>query len=267
MREEMERRRREGGDETGPSPFDLMPFGGMLEQMLGGAGGWGRTYTYDPETGQWVEVTGEEASAGEPEPEPKESAAGSAPANGRRARRQRSRRSGATMMSPFGMLGGMGMPSDGSGEFEVEPPEELTTFADVGGMEKLKQEVRDTVGSDARAPRRRRALRDRLERDPAARPARRRQDVLRPRDRRRVRHEPDARLDRRPGRLAGRRLGAEHREGLRDGARRTCRASCSSTSSTPSPSAATTRPTRSRGAPSTSCSPRSRRTATSASCS
>jgi transitional endoplasmic reticulum ATPase len=148
MREEMERRRREGGDDTGPSPFDLMPFGGMLEQMLGGAGGWGRTYTYDSETGQWVEVTGEDPAAGEPEPEsesesePKESTAGSEPANGRRARRQRSRRSGATMMSPFGMLGG----GDGSGEFEVQQPEDLTTFADVGGMEGLKQEVRDTVG-------------------------------------------------------------------------------------------------------------------------
>jgi len=28
----------------------------------------------------------------------------------------------------------------------VQPPEELTTFADVGGMDTLKQEVRDTVG-------------------------------------------------------------------------------------------------------------------------
>ena len=45
------------------------------------------------------------------------------------------------------MLGGMGgMPSDGSGEFEVQSPEELTTFEDVGGMETLKQEIRDTVG-------------------------------------------------------------------------------------------------------------------------
>jgi SpoVK/Ycf46/Vps4 family AAA+-type ATPase len=39
------------------------------------------------------------------------------------------------------MMGG-----DGSGEFEVQPPEELTSFADVGGMDKLKNEVRDTVG-------------------------------------------------------------------------------------------------------------------------
>ena len=45
------------------------------------------------------------------------------------------------------MLGGIGgMPSDGSGEFEVQSPEELTTFEDVGGMETLKQEIRDTVG-------------------------------------------------------------------------------------------------------------------------
>ena len=38
------------------------------------------------------------------------------------------------------------MGGDGSGEFEVQSPDELTTFADVGGMETLKQEVRDTVG-------------------------------------------------------------------------------------------------------------------------
>jgi len=34
----------------------------------------------------------------------------------------------------------------GSGEFEVQPPDELTTFEDVGGMEQLKQEVRETIG-------------------------------------------------------------------------------------------------------------------------
>ena len=40
------------------------------------------------------------------------------------------------------MFGG----GDGSGDFEVQSPDELTTFADVGGMEELKREVRDTVG-------------------------------------------------------------------------------------------------------------------------
>ncbi len=33
-----------------------------------------------------------------------------------------------------------------NGDFEVQPPDGLNTFADVGGMEKLKQEVRDSVG-------------------------------------------------------------------------------------------------------------------------
>ncbi|MDQ3740326.1 MAG: AAA family ATPase, partial [Actinomycetota bacterium] len=41
-----------------------------------------------------------------------------------------------------GLLSGMG----GGGSFEVEPPEELIDFSEVGGMDALKQEVRDTVG-------------------------------------------------------------------------------------------------------------------------
>jgi len=50
-------------------------------------------------------------------------------------------------MNPFGMLGGMGgMGGDGGGDFDVQAPDELTTFEDVGGMDTLKQEVRDTVG-------------------------------------------------------------------------------------------------------------------------
>ncbi|MBA2531195.1 MAG: ATP-binding protein [Nocardioidaceae bacterium] len=39
-----------------------------------------------------------------------------------------------------------GGPSGGGGNFDVQPPDALTTFADVGGMEPVKQEVRDTVG-------------------------------------------------------------------------------------------------------------------------
>src|SRR5215212_1042936 len=60
MRQEMERRRREGGDEAGPSPFDMMLIGGLLEHMIGGAGSWGRSYTYDEQAGQWVEVTADQ---------------------------------------------------------------------------------------------------------------------------------------------------------------------------------------------------------------
>jgi transitional endoplasmic reticulum ATPase len=40
----------------------------------------------------------------------------------------------------------------GGGDFDVQPPDELITFADVGGMENLKREVRDTVGLMLRHP-------------------------------------------------------------------------------------------------------------------
>ena len=119
------------------SPFGIFPFGGVLEELMRGMET--RSYRIDPETGEWVEMSDEQpevpASAPTAEPEPE-----------RRKRKARTRPRSASSMSPFGMLGGMGMPSDGSGEFEVEPADELTTFEDVGGMEKLKQETRDTVG-------------------------------------------------------------------------------------------------------------------------
>ena len=127
---------RRNGDGEQISPFAGMPFGGLFEEMFRGIET--RSYRIDPETGEWVEMSAElppepERDLGDPEPQ-------------RRKRRSRTRPKSTSSMSPFGMLGGMGMPSDGSGEFEVEPPEDLSTFEDVGGMEKLKQEVRDTVG-------------------------------------------------------------------------------------------------------------------------
>ena len=131
-----ESRRNGGGEEL--SPFAGMPFGGLFDEMFRGMET--RSYRIDPETGEWVEMSAEEPSQPEPEPDADD------PAPKRRKRKSRTRPKSTSSMSPFGMLGGMGMPSDGSGEFEVEPPEELSTFADVGGMEKLKQEVRDTVG-------------------------------------------------------------------------------------------------------------------------
>ena len=131
----LEESRRSGGDEQ-LSPFAGLPFGGLFEEMLRGMET--RSYRIDPETGEWVEMTTEQPA--EPAPEPDE------PEPRRRKRRARSRPERTTSLGPFGMLGGMGMPSDGSGEFEVEPPDELPDFSDVGGMEKLKQEVRDTVG-------------------------------------------------------------------------------------------------------------------------
>jgi transitional endoplasmic reticulum ATPase len=130
--------RRDHGDEP-VSPFELMPFGGLFGDLLRGMET--RSYRIDPETGEWVDMSAEPP----PQPGPEPAADGAEPA--RRKRKSRTRPKSTSSMSPFGgMLGGMGMPSDGSGEFEVEPPDELSTFADVGGMETLKQEVRDTVG-------------------------------------------------------------------------------------------------------------------------
>jgi transitional endoplasmic reticulum ATPase len=108
-----------------------------------GAGG--RSFRWDPETGEWVEMTDE---VPEPEPEP-ERAAGDPGASGRRRKRRTAStgRAATSTMGPLGgLMGGLGGMGGGSGEFEVELPDELATFADVGGMEELKQEVRDTVG-------------------------------------------------------------------------------------------------------------------------
>ena len=138
--EEQARRQWEAEQGVGPgdpmTPFGMLPFGGLLEAMMTGAGA--RSFRYDEETGEWVEMTDEPLEVDPP------------PANGdrpaRRKRRRRARTQPATMSSPFGgLMGGVGG-LGGSGEFEVEPPDELHTFADVGGMEELKQEVRETVG-------------------------------------------------------------------------------------------------------------------------
>jgi transitional endoplasmic reticulum ATPase len=133
---ELERRRREGG--AGPSPFAGMPFGGLLEAMMGGAGGWTRTMEYDERTGQWVEVEPEPAGP-PPEPESAREPAREEPRFTRTSPRR------ATPSNPLTSLLGGAM-GGANGEFEIQRPDELVTFADVGGMDRLKQEVRDTVG-------------------------------------------------------------------------------------------------------------------------
>ena len=135
----LEESRGAGGEEV-VSPFSGLPFGGILEEMMRGMET--RSYRIDPDTGEWVDMTDEQP----PEPEPASEPESAHDDVRRKTRKSRTRPKRASSASPFGMLGGMGMPSDGSGEFEVEPPEELSTFEDVGGMEGLKQEVRDTVG-------------------------------------------------------------------------------------------------------------------------
>src|SRR3954447_11208725 len=66
IEEELRRQeeRRTSGEEP-ESPFAMLPFGGLFEQLMGGLGA--KSYTYDERTGRWVEVTDE---LPEPEPEP-----------------------------------------------------------------------------------------------------------------------------------------------------------------------------------------------------
>src|SRR3954465_8920548 len=112
-REEMARR---GGEPEGGSPFSLFPFGNVLGEMMRGLET--RSDRVDPETGEWVEVA-PDAEPAPPEPAPE---GGGEP---RKKRKRRRRPQSMSSSSPFGgFLGGMGMPSDGSGEFEVEPLED-----------------------------------------------------------------------------------------------------------------------------------------------
>ena len=165
QRRQLEAARARGGERvdamsaSGLSPFALFPFGGLFEQLMFQPGG-SRSFVFDEQTGRWVDISNE---APEPPEEPtaarggdgagssaaREEAGEQAAARRTRRRSPRSRSgSGAAAANPLaGLLGGGMMGGgDGSGEFEVQSPEDLATFEDVGGMEALKQEVRDTVG-------------------------------------------------------------------------------------------------------------------------
>jgi transitional endoplasmic reticulum ATPase len=152
-REELARRAAETGAPAEPvSPFGLTPFGGLFDELFSAAGA--HSYAYDPETGAWVEITDgpPEAMAEGAEPEePREPTRERGERGEARLPHRRPRR--AEPANPLGaLLGGGMLGGDGGGEFEVQPPDELATFEDVGGMETLKQEVRDTVGLVLRHP-------------------------------------------------------------------------------------------------------------------
>jgi transitional endoplasmic reticulum ATPase len=131
-------------EQGGGSPSAGSPFGPLFESLLFGTGT--SSFEYDARTGEWVEITDRR-----PEPNPVEQAEpeGTGAGNGRR-RRSRERRPRQAQASSAGGIGGlfgqMGGMNDGSGNFDVIPPEELDTFEDVGGMDELKQEVQNTVG-------------------------------------------------------------------------------------------------------------------------
>ena len=134
---EDERAAREHGDDgSPPAPLDVLPFGGLFEQLLGGAGGWTRSYVYDERTGEWVEVTDEMPAEREPGAEQ--------PGESRTAERKPRKVENplGSLFGGFSGAGGLG----GGGDFDVERPDGLHTFDDVGGMERIKEEVRDTIG-------------------------------------------------------------------------------------------------------------------------
>src|SRR5215207_153928 len=151
-----ERRRQaeaaERGDPPGPgaSPFGFFPFGDLFGPLLSGPGGWSRSLAYDPRTGEWVDITDQDPAASEAAPSESEESPDEvlSPAELRHRRRARQRSSQASgSANPLGSLfggglGGMG----GGGNFEVEPADELSGFEAVGGMEKLKRELPETVG-------------------------------------------------------------------------------------------------------------------------
>src|SRR5437868_4950784 len=128
------RRRRERYEEPPPGAGDepQVTVGSPLDLLFGG--GW-QSYEYEPQSGRWVDVS-------QREPEPPEQRQEETHAERRPQRRRRQ-----APQSPLGSLFGGGMMGgDGSGNFDVQPPDELTNFADVGGMDALKREVADTVG-------------------------------------------------------------------------------------------------------------------------
>jgi transitional endoplasmic reticulum ATPase len=128
----------EGEPEQAVDPLSPV-FGGLLGGLFGGLHT--RSYRFDPATGDWVEMTDE---VPDQPPENGDESRAQSRAGKRRARRSRSARTQPD--SPFGQLFGGLQGMGGGGEFEVEPPDELETFADVGGMEGLKRQLRDTVG-------------------------------------------------------------------------------------------------------------------------
>lgn len=153
--EAMERAHALSGDRSAAGPFAGMgplaqsPFGSLLEQMVAGPAGAGgpdnfqRSLAYDEQRGQWVDIS-DQAPERFAEPAPSDAAPAPGP-GATTARRNAPARPLTNLLGGLGKVANPGGNSGGEG-LEVQSPDQLSRFADVGGMESLKQEIRDTVG-------------------------------------------------------------------------------------------------------------------------
>ncbi len=132
----------------GMGPLAMTPFGALLEDVVMGPGSFQRSLGYDEATGRWVDISdqspkrfGERIDTGRRERSVPQRRASSAAAPARAGSREEAPANPLT-----NLLGGLGGSGGGGGGSDLEVQTPTVTFADVGGMEALKQEVRDTVG-------------------------------------------------------------------------------------------------------------------------
>ena len=105
---------RGGEDDDAYSPFGASPFGALFDTLMTGGGA--RSYTYDPVTGRWVDVSDER-----PDP-PAEDVPDGRADGAQKPRQRRQKRRQAPQGGLGSLLGGGMMGGDGSGTFEVQSP-------------------------------------------------------------------------------------------------------------------------------------------------
>src|SRR3954451_2006774 len=88
-RQEMLRQQRGGDDALGGNPFERLPFGGLLGQLMGGPGMWSRSMAYDEATGRWIDVTDDPRAFEQERLETPPEAAAPSAANGESAAKRR----------------------------------------------------------------------------------------------------------------------------------------------------------------------------------